>query len=143
MFILLSLLAPSPMFGRNGVIVDKLGIVLLLLLVVLIFGSVSLDNVIIVVLILFLSLFFIVITLIPFWNVMKRSSYMDAWSRPMSVGGSFNLNPLLDWSRGSDRAPVWDIRLFSLNCSRSRGRTSPGLGYIHQSHAPYKVPLGI
>ena len=69
-------------FGRKGVIVNKLGIILivLLLLVVLIFGSVSLDNVIIVVPYLFLSLFFIVITLIPFQNIMKRSSYMDAWS---------------------------------------------------------------
>ena len=61
----------------------------------------------------------------------------------MSVGGSLNLNLLLDWSRGSFRAPVWGIGLFSLNCSRFRGRASLRLGYVHQSHATYKAPLGV
>ena len=61
----------------------------------------------------------------------------------MSVGGSLNLNPLLDWSRGSFRAQVLGIGLFLLNCSRFRGRASLRLSYVCQSHAPYKAPLGV
>ena len=61
----------------------------------------------------------------------------------MSVGGSLNLNSLLDWSRGSFRAQVWGIRLFTLSCSRFRGRVSLRFGYVRQSHTPYKAPLGV
>ena len=59
------------------------------------------------------------------------------------VGGSLNLNPLLDWSRGSFRAQVWGIGLFMLSCSRFRGRTSLGFSYVRQVHTPYKAPLGV
>ena len=61
----------------------------------------------------------------------------------MSVGGSLNLNPLLDWSRGSFITKVWGIGLFMLSCSRFRGRTSLRFSYVHQAHAPYKAPLGV
>ena len=103
MFVLLSLLALSPMFGRDGVGVDKLGIILIILfaLIVLIFGSLSLDIVIIVIIILFLFILLVVIILISLQNIMERGSYMDAQSGPVKVGGSFNPNSLLNWSRGS------------------------------------------
>ena len=138
----MSLLALSPTFGRNGISVDKLGIVLiLLLLVVLNLRSVFIT--VIVVLIPFLPIFLIVIILIPLRNIMERSSHVDAWSRPMPVGGSLNLNPLPNWSRGSFRAQVWGIGLFSLSCSRFGSGTSLSLGYVCQLHTPYKVPLEV
>ena len=61
----------------------------------------------------------------------------------MTVGGSLNLNLLLDWSRGSIRAQVSGIRLFMLSCSRFSGRTSLRFGYVCQAHTPYKAPLGV
>ena len=61
----------------------------------------------------------------------------------MSVGGSLNLNPLLDWGRGSFRAQGWGIWLFMLRCSRFRSRTSLRSSYVRQVHVPYEVPLGV
>ena len=68
---------------------------------------------------------------------------MDARSRPVMVGGSFDSNSLLNWSGGSSRAQVWDIGLFMLSCSRSRSLACSRFGYVSQSYAPYGMLLGV
>ena len=138
---MLSLLAPSPMLGGDGIGVDELGIiiVIILLLPVLIFGSLSWG----IAIILFPFTILVVIILISLLDIVEGGCYVDAQSQPMMVGDSFEFYSLLSWSRGSSRAQVWGIRLFALSCSQFRGRVSPRFSYVSQLQACYGMPLGV